>query len=285
MKFDGTFGTNFSGSLAGITASHNKGGAYLRNRALPVQPNTIAQLEAKASFGVNPAVYATFSSTEKAQWGQFAQTLYVSRRKANVGQFSGYNAYVALATAFSNQVRLNRAYDLTVNGAVLAGGDTRTNYGPPGGLPPLVGSAPTWQNSAGFNQILSVIGGVFKLDGAVSMTFQVGDGLGSNMTNFLNPNDEQFGIAIYASNANSGDNMNHKKPEQYLMGYFDIPIATVPADLNAVEDFTIASNDAFPTGKYQTFPLFGQFLVLTAYMVTGKMQMDKIGVIEVDVSS
>lgn len=43
MLFRPLLGTDLSGSVGGITASHNRGGAYFRNRAIPVNPNTVQQ--------------------------------------------------------------------------------------------------------------------------------------------------------------------------------------------------------------------------------------------------
>jgi len=69
MKFKGTLGTQFSGSLAGVTASHNSGGAYLRQRAVPVQPNSTAQQLVKTYFAALAASWsASLTAPQRAAW-------------------------------------------------------------------------------------------------------------------------------------------------------------------------------------------------------------------------
>lgn len=73
MKFKGTMGTQFSGSLAGVTASHNAGGAYLRQRAIPVQPNTVSQQLLKAYFAALAASWsASLTLAQRTAWETYA---------------------------------------------------------------------------------------------------------------------------------------------------------------------------------------------------------------------
>ena len=50
MLFRGTHLTDASGSLSGVTYSHNRGGAYTRNRSIPVNPNTVQQQAVRNAF-------------------------------------------------------------------------------------------------------------------------------------------------------------------------------------------------------------------------------------------
>ena len=47
MKFIGTISTEMSGSLGGITASRNRGGAYFRQRVTPTNPNSTKQSQVR----------------------------------------------------------------------------------------------------------------------------------------------------------------------------------------------------------------------------------------------
>ncbi len=46
----GAFVGQLSGSMGSTTASHNKGGSYLRNRTIPVNPSTAAQTSVRSAF-------------------------------------------------------------------------------------------------------------------------------------------------------------------------------------------------------------------------------------------
>lgn len=59
MKFNGNFITQASGSVAGATFSHNRGGQYIRKRSIPSNPNTAKQQLVRSYFSV-----------AQAQWGQ-----------------------------------------------------------------------------------------------------------------------------------------------------------------------------------------------------------------------
>ena len=51
-----------------------------------------------------------------------------------------------------------------------------------------------------------------------------------------------------------------------------------------VVDFEYKSSDAFDTGRYQLYPQVGNFVKITAYTVNSKMQMDRVGVLEVQIA-
>ena len=284
MKYVGTIGTQLSGSLAGVTASRNKAGAYFRQRAVPVQPNTQAQIAAKASFGAAAPIYRALPATNKSLWNQFAETNYTPKMKTNTGQYSGFQAFQALFTAYNAQARINRSYDLEVNGAPLAGGDTRVPFIVPDLNPPINTSAPAWErNSTPGDEPFVITSAVMNLDSSFEVTMQVGDGNGEDMTNFLNPYGNKFGFAVFMSNANPDKNMAYSNPEEKLLGYFDAPEATVPGDLNSVQDIRFATTDVIDRSRYQKWPLEGQYVLLSVYTVTDQMQLNRIGVIEVSV--
>lgn len=50
MKFTGSFVGSVSGSLGGITGARNRGGQYLRRRAVPTNPNTSRQSERRSNL-------------------------------------------------------------------------------------------------------------------------------------------------------------------------------------------------------------------------------------------
>ena len=73
MKFVGTIATDMSGSLAGVTASHNRYGGYFRNRAIPVNAQTEFQQAARAEFGTLAARWQSVLTPEqRSTWETYA---------------------------------------------------------------------------------------------------------------------------------------------------------------------------------------------------------------------
>lgn len=62
-----------SGSVGGNVFSHNRGGAYVRARANPTQPNTPAQALLKAFFGALATAWrVTLTSAQRDDWDLYA---------------------------------------------------------------------------------------------------------------------------------------------------------------------------------------------------------------------
>lgn len=121
MLFRGTHIADASGSLSGVTYSHNRGGAYTRNRSIPVNPNTAQQQAVKSLF-----------SGAQARWGN---TLTPAQRAA-------WDAY-ALATPITNRIGVavnvgGKGMYTRGNVPRIQGGLTTVNGAPTGaGLPAL----------------------------------------------------------------------------------------------------------------------------------------------------
>jgi len=63
-----------SGSKGNTTASRNKGGAYLRSRAAPTNPNTNRQSAARSVFGSQASAWNELTAGQRAQWDTYAET-------------------------------------------------------------------------------------------------------------------------------------------------------------------------------------------------------------------
>lgn len=73
MKFRPLIGTDLSGSIGGVTASHNRGGAYFRNRAIPVNPNTVFQQAVRGFLADLTSLWNnTLSPAQRAAWDLYA---------------------------------------------------------------------------------------------------------------------------------------------------------------------------------------------------------------------
>lgn len=73
MLFKPLLATNLSGSLGGITASHNKGGPYFRDKAIPVNPNTIFQQVIRTLVGQLTSLWTTvLTEAQRQSWDNYA---------------------------------------------------------------------------------------------------------------------------------------------------------------------------------------------------------------------
>ena len=58
------------GSIGGTTFSRNRGGAYSRNRTIPTDPATAAQIAQRARFATISASWATLTDAQRNTWQQ-----------------------------------------------------------------------------------------------------------------------------------------------------------------------------------------------------------------------
>lgn len=107
MKFTPLLGAQLSGSLAGITASRNRGGAYFRERAIPVQPNTSFQAVIKAIFGgLSTRWSATLTTIQRAAWDQYADGTPLIDVNGDEFIPTGLNMYIRGNTALSQNEQM-----------------------------------------------------------------------------------------------------------------------------------------------------------------------------------
>lgn len=99
MKFTPGIGVGaLSGSLGGTTASHNKGGAYFRVRAIPTNPDTDAQLAQRARMATTSQQWAALTMAQRQSWESWAQQNPRIDALGSSFQLSGAQAYNALNT-------------------------------------------------------------------------------------------------------------------------------------------------------------------------------------------
>lgn len=99
MLVKGLLATEMSGSLAGITASHNRGGQYFRARAVPVNPASVLQNVVRGALS-NLAIRWTnvLSQVQRDAWDAYADNVTVVDRLGSSRKLTGLNWYVACNT-------------------------------------------------------------------------------------------------------------------------------------------------------------------------------------------
>lgn len=88
-----------SGSLGGMTASHGRGGYYLRNRVKPINPNTPRQQAVRSSLGALVQGWSSLlSAPQRAGWSAYADATPRTDRLGETLLLTGSQAYVASNT-------------------------------------------------------------------------------------------------------------------------------------------------------------------------------------------
>lgn len=85
-----------SGSLAGQTASRNRFGQYLRNRSIPVNPNSTQQGVVRSRLSVNAAAWRALTNAQRAGWSDLGLSM---ARTDSLGQsytLTGFQAYCSV---------------------------------------------------------------------------------------------------------------------------------------------------------------------------------------------
>lgn len=87
-----------SGSARGDTASRNRFGQYLRNRASPVQPRTPAQLNQRARIATMSAAWRALTSGQRAGWASLGAMMTRTDALGQTYTLNGFMAFVSVNT-------------------------------------------------------------------------------------------------------------------------------------------------------------------------------------------
>lgn len=95
MKIKSGLITQASGSLGGMTASRNRGGMYLRARAVPVNPNTSQQRAVRQIFGGLATIWQSALTDEQRDgWDVYGVNVEVTDRLGDARFLTGINHFV-----------------------------------------------------------------------------------------------------------------------------------------------------------------------------------------------
>jgi len=92
-------GTQVSGSIGGTTFSHNRFGAYKRNRSIPVNPNTTRQAAVRnAVRSLTIAWQTELTEAERAAWETYAANVAWINKLGQSVKLTGLNHYIRTNT-------------------------------------------------------------------------------------------------------------------------------------------------------------------------------------------
>jgi len=90
--------SGFSGKLNGSVASRNRGGAYLRNKAIPLNPKTSAQALVRSSFGSLSKAWGQLTEAQRKAWNGAVSSWQTTDVFGDLKSPSGINLFMRLNT-------------------------------------------------------------------------------------------------------------------------------------------------------------------------------------------
>lgn len=85
-----------SGSKAAETHSRNRYGQYVRNRSIPVNPNTTYQGQQRARFGDNSQAWRSLTDAQRAGWESLGLQMQRTDALGQTYTLTGQQAYIAV---------------------------------------------------------------------------------------------------------------------------------------------------------------------------------------------
>jgi hypothetical protein len=268
-----------SGKLAGTVYARNKGGAYVRQWVKPTDPQTVAQLSARANFASSSSSYHSLTDPQKAQWNGFALTNFTPKHPITGVLYSGQQAYNSLRNTALNAIRLTRTAAFTAP-AVTA---TFVSYAPTQTAPvTMFGSAILDSAAKPLNQSLNAA----TLTAAGNFTATIGfDQTTTTSSPLWNSavGNQPSGYVFYASNPLMQANMFVTNPELNIVGVVKPP--TVSTGWTAVNQFTLSMTAAdLPVANHKIWYTTGNIVQITAFACSKNGQLARIGSVKITVT-
>ena len=260
-----------SGKMGGFVFAHNKSGPYVRQYVVPVNPNTGAQVSARASFASGVSSFHSLTPAQKTQWQNFAQTSFNPKNAINTGQFSSINAYTALRTMVNQGNKLNYNATIGKNGTPLA---VQPSFELPtfSETPPVFAMQPNFKEFATGDAItIGDIEAEIRTDGSFDVVLNINPGVtgAPTLAGFVDAVDHEIGFAVYMSNANVQGGLFYQNQEKICLGYIPFNDAD-QTDLTAVETIELSGIAAIDTADYQAFPVAGNYVRISVYIIDNK---------------
>lgn len=272
----GMFG-EMRGKLGSLVFARNRGGAYARSYAKPIDPATIAQLSARIKFGDSASNYHGMTPTQKTLWQNFANTGFLSKLGV-AGAASGFNAFTSLLNVVENVKTLT---NVTFGSLVGTSNDFAFSYTPP--LHQLQANIQLSDNSimpygfTGFGPLQFDYNTNFvDISSNFTLTFSLsGITPGAQLNNFIDGGDNEFGFKIFMSNPVAQEGMFIQNP--FLIDLGSTPGISITAPSAPVSSISILWGQTLNTGNYSALPEVGQFVQLSLYAVSTSGMLLRIG--------
>lgn len=152
MKFKSALVTQASGSIGGLTASRNRGGMYMRARAVPVNPNTPFQQVARAVMAFLVTNWlGGLSAEERDGWESYASQVPVIDRLGDPRYISGLSMYLRCNSARmqAGLSRVDEAPVLFIGASLTPPGDLIVTDGDEDNIAIQITNTDDWATAVG----------------------------------------------------------------------------------------------------------------------------------------
>lgn len=275
-----------SGKMGGMVFSRNAGGAYVRAGVTGINPQTIAQVQARNAFGSVSTLFRGLSSSEKTQWQEWADNYYSPRNGGNSGQFSAYNAFIALRSTVQQSIRLAEIGVIKANAGAITVTQSNALFTPMPESPLALTLLPGIATTSGDSLLLTLTSAVVKADGKGEINMQVGDGQGTTVPANKDLSGNELGYAVYISNGNPSDNMSYNNELARCLTFITPWDSTNAAtDLALLEDITASWLGPQTIGRFKRFPLKDEYVLVTVFVMNKYGMFSRVGSVETKVVS
>lgn len=285
-RITGFINAELRGKLGGTVYARNGAGAYVRSYVTPVDPKTAAQVGARNSFAGASGTYHALSSPVKALWGNFAINQFNPKQGVNNGQFSGFNAFTALRNLVQNALRLPSEPTVTVNGSAPGTPATFNPYAAQTS-PPINALQPALKEQTTGNALNLGIQSVAVDDaGGFDITLSVAGAPvgGSDIEDFIDPNDNAMGFVVYMSNPVEQNKMFFQNPYKYCLGYVK-QISLDSADRSGVETIELSESGVVTPSDYKQFPQEDEIVRISVFASSLDGMLARIGTRDVAIDA
>ena len=270
-----------SGKLGGNVFARNRGGAYIRQYVMPIDPATLAQLNARNKFGESSSSYHALTPGQKAGWQNFANSVF-NPKTGRMGVPSGFNAFVSLQNSIKNVV-IPTNFSIDMSGPVIG---TEHPLSPSFDAPAFaLESTLLLDNGSirplafgGFMSSLSgnYTGGTLSLETQFTINI-LGGGTGpaGDFNDMKDAKGNLFGYKLFMSNPVAQPGMFIQNP--YLIQLAGNQGQTITTPVPGATDFQMQYTGELSGDDYSALPQIGQYVQLTVFMFSNTGMLLRVG--------
>jgi len=250
------------GKVGGTVFSRNRAGQFMRLYVHPAQANSIAQLNARASFGTASQTYSGIGGLDKQSWANFAIATYNPLTKTNTGQFTGQQAFIGInqSAQMSESKVLAGDWAYTPGGTALA--KTDIHYQAPATAPTVSIKPTVKQDPSGLPMPLGVVCTSLNAYGNIKLQINFGiTGAGILAGDMVDGNGNYFGIGVYCSDVVNFLDAKPKNKWMRFLGNTVVPNFTANLTAGTTNLYYESGTDTF--ADFKSFPILGDYVLLT----------------------
>jgi hypothetical protein len=278
MKYDGTIGTNYRGSVDGITGSRNASGAYFKRKVKATNPKSLAQIAARSAFRSAGKVFSTLSEAVRAQWESFRKTAYNPFNGKNSQQYTAAQACTAIMASIGNFNRLRSVPVVQGFGEIAPISGITTLDIPSTGDAPLLSVSPNIADATGTTADYEIVGIYATTWAALTMDlrFKGLSGAGLGQGDFIDGQALPYGFQIFISSPVSNKGITPKSEMANAVASSGM-ITFATDDLTGFTGFRLQLNASAAIARMKEQPIDDQWFKVTITITDDKGTQSKIG--------